>query len=132
MHRDKLTYGVSTAELCGDDVLHVAMKTKKDLNRVDLHLQSAGQVHHLIQTELYTQAKVISYSQTPLTKLHHKECVWHMLVLPCAPEAVDHPPCHTRPAACARLQQGPTQSPHSPPDVPSGDTNPDLTTGDTY
>lgn len=46
---DQLTYGVGAAELCSDDVLHVAMETEEDLNRVNLHLQSAGQVHHLTQ-----------------------------------------------------------------------------------
>ena len=53
-HKNKLTYVVCTAELCGDDALHVAMETEEDLNGVNLNLQGAGQVHHLRDTHTHT------------------------------------------------------------------------------
>lgn len=49
-HTRALTYGVSAAELFADDVVHVAVETEEDLDGVHLHLQGAGQVHHLSHT----------------------------------------------------------------------------------
>ena len=71
----KLTDAVGAAELCGDDVLHVAMETKEDLNGVNLHLQSAGQVHHLKRTHRFTSLQ------------HHsaKRALVAARALPCAP-----------------------------------------------
>lgn len=69
----QLTYVVGAAELQGDDVLHVAMETEEDLNGVNLHLQSAGQVHHLTHTDRHTHRVKLS------------TCIWHVsgVYVPC-------------------------------------------------
>lgn len=124
LHVFTLTYAVGAAGLCRGNVLHVAMETEKDLNGVNLHLQSAGQVHHL---NTHEQAVKLS-AELQSTTLR---CLCCVDALPCAPAADDRPPCRTRPAACARPPPAPTQSPRSPPDAPSGGTSPDLKTGGT-
>ena len=66
-HKNQLTNVVCAAELWGNDVFHVAMETEEDLNRVNLHLQSAGQVHHLTHTHTHTVVSKVQSQQISTT-----------------------------------------------------------------
>lgn len=53
-----LTDVVGSAELYGDHVLHVAMETEEELDGINFHLHSAGQVHHLRNTHTHKHTEL--------------------------------------------------------------------------
>lgn len=99
-------------------MVHVAVEAEEDLDGVNLHLQGAGQVHHLSHTHT-TSVRLFIVSSV------HPVCA-RVATVPCAPAAAGRPPVRTRTAGCARRRPAPAGSPRSPPAAPSGGTIADL------